>query len=78
MSSGSEDNWQRVVALGRLARNYLRRYRDVAPVAGLLYALWQRRKWQHQAELAAAAVREGRFMEQCTFLLATRRVFVGR
>ncbi|CAK9108220.1 Hypothetical protein SCF082_LOCUS50345 [Durusdinium trenchii] len=69
MSSGSEDNWQRVVALGRLARNYLRRYRDVAPVAGLLYALWQRRKWQHQAELAAAAVREGRFMEQCTFLL---------
>ncbi|CAE8612256.1 unnamed protein product, partial [Polarella glacialis] len=40
----------------------LRHYREVAPLAGLAYALWKRRQ-------ASAAVREGRFMQQCTVLL---------
>eukprot|EP00435_Cladocopium_sp_Y103_P069426 s200_g33.t1 len=61
--------WQRLVALARLVRDQLRRYREVAPVAGLLYAMWQRRQWQWQASQAAKAVRDRRFMELCTFLL---------
>lgn len=61
--------WQRLVALARLVRDQLRRYREVAPVAGLLYALWQRRQWQWQASQAAKAVRDRHFMELCTFLL---------
>ena len=41
-------------------------------LGGLVYALWQRRQWQYQAQQAQMAVRDRRFMELCTFLLATR------
>ncbi|CAJ1439442.1 unnamed protein product [Effrenium voratum] len=59
------DRWQHFHTLG----NWLRRYREVASVGGLVYALWQRRQWKRAAEEACAAVRAGRFMEQCSFLL---------
>ena len=52
-------------ALWSVVRPPLVRYREIAPAAGLIYAIWQRRQWQKQTELQALAVREGRFMEQC-------------
>ncbi|CAJ1342582.1 unnamed protein product [Effrenium voratum] len=59
------NQWQHLHTLS----HWLRRYREVASVAGLLCALWQRRQWMRTRARAAAAVRAGRFMEQCTFLL---------
>ncbi|CAE7253183.1 unnamed protein product, partial [Symbiodinium microadriaticum] len=56
-------------ALWSVVRPPLVRYREIAPAAGLIYAIWQRRQWQKQTELQALAVREGRFMEQCSILL---------
>eukprot|EP00933_Yihiella_yeosuensis_P073533 TRINITY_DN82248_c0_g1_i1.p1 TRINITY_DN82248_c0_g1~~TRINITY_DN82248_c0_g1_i1.p1 ORF type:complete len:298 (-),score=46.83 TRINITY_DN82248_c0_g1_i1:67-960(-) len=47
----------------------IRLYREVAPLAGLAYWLWKRRQWQKQLQEAAAELREGRFMQQCTLLL---------
>lgn len=49
-------------ALWQWVKQRLRAYRDVAPLVGLAYAWWSR----HAAE---AELREGRFMQQCTFLL---------
>ena len=70
-----DDDWRarwplrQARAFWSLVRPPLLRYREIAPAAGLLYAVWKRRQWQRQAELAAKAVREGRFMEQCSLLL---------
>lgn len=43
-------------------KRQLHTYKEVAPLIGLAYALWRRRT-------AAVALQEGRFMQQCTFIL---------
>jgi len=49
-------------ALWQWSKVQLRAYRDVAPLAGLAFAWWRRYAAERQ-------LREGHFMEQCTFLM---------